>query len=138
MSDETLPAVPLTFEQKMKDRIRESIGELMSDDDLQKILDRSIEELLFKHREVKDGWQTKFKPPLMHELVLDHLQPKVTTAIREWIEENPDKVQEALDKALEEGIGEAFIKAFTAIFARAQMNFKEDIIREIAKRGDTF
>jgi hypothetical protein len=38
-----------TFEGKLKTRIRESIGDLLSDDDLKKIIDRGLEEFLQEH-----------------------------------------------------------------------------------------
>lgn len=60
MTTEVTTAV--SFEQRMKDRIRESIGELISDEELQKMVHRGVEEVFFKPgtKKINPGsWQEK-------------------------------------------------------------------------------
>lgn len=44
------------FEEKLKDRIRENIGDLMPDALLSQMIARAMEEFLFKPVETKDSW----------------------------------------------------------------------------------
>ena len=44
-----------SFQERMKDRIKKDIGELMTDDELSAIVERAVNEIFFKPRIVKDG-----------------------------------------------------------------------------------
>ncbi len=46
-----------SFEEKVMGRIRESIGELMSDEDLKRIVEKGIDRALFERHEIGDSWK---------------------------------------------------------------------------------
>ncbi len=98
-------AVPMSFEDKLKGRIRDSIGELMSDEDLKRVIERGIDDALFKPRLTPSGYGGhNTKPSLVEEAINTHFQAKVREALDDWIKANPEKLQEALDKAVKLGI----------------------------------
>ncbi len=103
MSDQI--AINLSFEDKLKKRIRDSIGELMSDEDLKKVIERGIDDALFKTRKVPASYGGySDKPSLVDEAINAYFQPKVRDAVDKWVAANPEKLQEALDKAMKLGI----------------------------------
>ena len=82
-----------TFEQKMKTRIRESIGDMLSDEDLEKMVERSLEEVFFNERKNPNGgFHAKPLPPLLHEIVKELLEPEVQKAVVKYIKKNPKEV----------------------------------------------
>ena len=111
------------FEQRMKERIRDSIGELLSDEELSTMLKRSMEELFFKPRTIQTNnyGATKQIPPLMHEIVETLLKDKVKEAAKEFIDAHQTEVNETIKEALGKGAGEAILKAINAIFSN-QLN----------------
>ena len=62
-----------SFEERMKDRIREDIGKLMTDDELSKLVRRATNDIFFKGREVKDGYHTIEEEPLYIKLLKNSL-----------------------------------------------------------------
>lgn len=98
---------PQTFEQKMMDRIKDSIGDLLSDDDLKRIVEQGIEKALFEKRTVHSGtgsWNDRVEDSLVDKAVREFLDERVTDAVNKWLDENPERMQLAVDDAVKAGI----------------------------------
>lgn len=95
----------MSFEEKLKQRIRDSVGELMTDEDLKKILERSIDEYLFKprHNPSKGSFGSDY-PPFIEECIKRQMESKVSLAVDKWARDNPDKIDEAVQKVILMGI----------------------------------
>lgn len=113
-----------TFEERMKERIRDSIGDLISDEDLGKMIDRSLEEVFFKERANPAyhgyGYSSKEPatlPPLLHEIVKMVMTEQVTAAVKEYIADNREQVDSSIKTVLEQGMGNALIGALNGVFA---------------------
>lgn len=112
----------------MMDRIRDSIGELMSDEDLKKIIERGIEKALFERKEVSDGWRnTKVIPSFVDTMVEKLLKDRMDEAIRAWLKENNERVQTAVDEAVKIGAGGCLITALNTRFEDVFMHGIEDL-----------
>jgi len=130
-------AVPQAFEDKLKQRIRDSIGELMSDDDLKKIVERSTAELLFNTRTTegpRDHYgsrRTEQKPPLIQEILTPLINDAAYKAVTEWAKqpENEAKIlaviNERLGRGLVDAIGMAIEQKFQNTFWQLQSNIKQ-------------
>lgn len=96
------------FQTKIFERIRDSIGDLMTDDDLKKLVGASMQKVFFEDRVTFDnyGLKTGSKPPLIAEQIQGLLKDQVTAAIKEWIEIHPDDVKKAIDDAIAKGMFE--------------------------------
>lgn len=93
------------FQERMFARMRDSMGDLMTDDDLKALLERAVEEAFFKPRTVPDGhYGTKQVEPLFICMIRDEVKAQVAGVVSTWVRENPDKVNEALDKVIQAGI----------------------------------
>jgi len=104
---DTMAIAPvLTFEDRIKQRIKDSIGDLMTDEDLQKILARGVEETFFKPTYTKDQWGgLKIQnEPLITGIIKDQMSIKVKEEIEKWFAGNPELVKILLDKVIREGI----------------------------------
>lgn len=120
-----------TFEQKLRDKLKNDIGDLMSDEDLQQIVDRGVNSLLFEPRYSKNGYTTDRLPPLIHELIMDSMERKIYDIIRQWVEDNPEKVAEAIKQVIEDGIMGAisgsFVRMFSSVFDKAMNEVRNKV-----------
>lgn len=113
-----------SFEEKMKARVRDSIGDLMSDDDLQKIVERSIEECFFKEQTTYNRYgSVTVKPALINELVKELLTERVDKALDRFISDNAEKVQATLDEIIKDGAGMALVNAMNNRFSQQLSDF---------------
>ena len=131
MTDSQLPAPVLTFEQRMKDRIKDSIGELMSDEDLAKLVHRGVEEAFFTDRVAGQGYNARTSPPLMHEIVGDLMAEQIGALAKEWIKEHEQEVREIAEKTIQDGAGEAFLLALKNMFRQEFVNLQYGINQRI-------
>jgi len=103
-----------TFQQRMFERIRESMGEFLSEDDLKELLERTIEKSFFEERIVLSSSyydRDKKKPSLFQELVTEQVQPMVEKAITAWLQDNSEQVTTTIDAVLKDGLLSALSKA---------------------------
>jgi hypothetical protein len=112
-----------TFEQRMKERIRDSIGDLISDEDLSKMVDRSLEEVFFKERanpkrtSYYNSGEPDTLPPLLHDIVKTAMTEQVSEAVKEYIGNNREQVDATIKTVLEQGMGNALISAMNGVFS---------------------
>src|SRR3990167_6699944 len=94
------------FQQKMFERIRDSIGELMSEDDLKKMVAVATEKAFFEPRTRKDnyGRVEQYKDSIIVEELRKLLSQHVETAVRQWIEEHPEAVNKAVGESISKGM----------------------------------
>lgn len=93
-----------SFEEKMMDRIRESIGDLMTDEDLKKILEKGIEKALFQERSVEGRYSTTKNPSIVDECITKFLQTRMNEEVGKWIKENPEKIEAAIQHTMQMGV----------------------------------
>ena len=132
-----------TFEQKMMDKVKDSIGDLMSDDDLKKIVDKGMEEVFFKERMETTGSgyhsNTTSKPPLVESMLKELMTEKVRKAVEDNIASNADAITKQIDKVIKDGINEAITSAMNAAFnnslSQLQFNITSDLNQMLANRG---
>lgn len=111
-----MPDVALSpsFEEKIKSRLRDSIGELISDEDLRMLLTRSIEELFFKPRTKQiSSWETRVSPSLIEEMTRELLQSRMDALLKTWLQEHETELNTALHATITQGVGTAVITAIT-------------------------
>lgn len=124
-----------TFEQKMMDKVKDSIGDLMSDEDLKKIVDKGIEEVFFKPKERIKGSgyhaERKILPSLIDDMLRDLLKERVKKAAEDYIADNADTLKIHLDKIVEDGIANAVITSLNAAFNSSLEQFQFGMTAQI-------
>lgn len=128
---------PISFEDKLKTRIKESIGELVSDEDLKKLVDRGLEETFFQLRPnpakgyySSSGVPDKL-PPLLQEILKESLQPIVTKCVNEYISNHKEDVLKEVNNVINLGMGEALVKAITSQFSSQMLLFQSNIQNQL-------
>lgn len=125
-----------TFEQRMKERIRDSIGDLISDEDLSKMVDRSLEEVFFKERanpkrtSYYNSGEPDTLPPLLHEIVKSAMTEQVTEAVKEYIANNREQVDATIKTVLEQGMGNALISAMNGVFSTQLSSLQSNLTNQ--------
>ena len=133
MTDEQAIEPAKSFQERLKDRIRESIGELMSDEDLYKLVERGVEDVFFSPRTVKTGHggypNTKELPPLINEVVQECLNDRMNKAVAEWLASHETEVSQAVSDCVRDGAGAALLRGITSAFRNEMSNLEMNIQR---------
>ena len=107
-----------SFEERLKQRIRDSIGELLTDEELSTMVRRSVEEIFFKPRERRNLYHTEELAPLLHEIVKGLVDKRIEGAVEAYIDDHADKVEPLIAEAIKEGIGVAVLAGIRSAFRR--------------------
>lgn len=137
MSD-NLPTTPMTLEERLKDRLRESMGELITDDDLLSYVRKGIDNVFFQPRSTKKGYGYETKKPLIHEMVEKVLSERMEKAVRAWMQENHEEVAKAMNRAIVQGAGMTMIRAITELFETSWRSDITNKLREVTGRTDIY
>ena len=125
-----------TFEERMKDRIKDSIGDLITDEDLTKLVNRGIDDVFFKKVVVRDGYRdAKELPSLMESIVKELLEEKVRLFAQQYVRTHEKEVLETLDKVVIEGAGKAVLAALTGLFQNQLYSFQANIQSQLQNGG---
>jgi hypothetical protein len=105
-TNETAITTAKDFQTRMFERVREHIGELLTDDELKKIVDQAMQKAFFEERVTKDryGDIRERAPSLFVELLTKLVEPSVNAAVREWVGKHPEEITKALDAVIAKGI----------------------------------
>lgn len=134
MSNEIVPSK--SFEERLKDRIKESFGDLLTDKELTELIQKGIDQILFVKRTVPDGgYRTKEIPPLIHELISAQLEPLMNKAIQSYISEHTNDILPYIQTVLENGAGFAVVKALQNVFSADFYKFSQDINSRLMNKG---
>ena len=108
----TAVATPETFQERMFARVRESMGDLMTDDELKKIVDAAMQRAFFEPREVRDGYHTRTEQPYFVALIQKEMQSEVQKQISAWIANHPEEIKKVLDEVIAKGIFGMMVQHF--------------------------
>lgn len=101
-------AVALTqdFQTKLFERIRDGIGELMTDEDLKRLVEAGMQKALFEERISYDNYHNRQEvlKPAIQTIVADLLKDNVRKAVNQWLSDNPDTVTKAIQELVSLGI----------------------------------
>ena len=107
-----------TFEQRMFERIREQMGDLMTEEDLRKLVDTAMHKAFFEPTVVQSsGYYNstpEVRPPLFISMIQKEVESKVRQEIVRWLEEHPEEVSKAIKETIEAGIFTMMCNHFAA------------------------
>jgi hypothetical protein len=101
-----------TFQDRVLNKLRDDIGALMTDEELQRLVREAAERLFFRPTEVKDRWGAvqKHEPSEFMATCKELLGPRVKEAATEYMKAHPEIIEEIVRKVVAEG----FMGVFTA------------------------
>lgn len=132
-SDSIQVSSTLTFEQKIHNRIRDSIGDLMSEEDLKKLVHGTFDTVFFKPRanpKYTGHYNSYEKPtiePLSTEIIRTLLQPVFEEQVKLWLAQNKEQVLEVIGKKLEQDAGQLLLAAIANSFQVPLMNLRANV-----------
>lgn len=130
-----------TFEERIYAKIRADIGSLMTDEDLKKLVDTTMQRVFFTKRERArhGGWgEQYFDPPLIEEMVKELLEPTLQKAMVEWLEAHQADTLKICREALAGGFTQAVARALDfrmgQVFANLSVSLAEQLKVELGGR----
>lgn len=99
-----------TFEQRMFEKVRESIGDLMTEEDLKKIVEKAMQKAFFEDRVDNSGYHTKTIPAVFVMMMQEEMRNRVDSALKIWLVEHSAEVQALLQEVVDKGIMEALTR----------------------------
>ena len=121
----------LTFEQKLEQRIRESIGDLMADEDLTKLVNRAVEKLFFEPRKVSNGYREELHPSWLEDTVKTLVGDKMLEAVKAYVAEHQDEVQRLVRETLEVQAGALVMAAMNNMFSQMLDPIRQQIYSQV-------
>ena len=119
MNTSATPVRVPSLEERITARIHESIGDLITDDDLKAMIARGVEQALFKPR-IRPGvgqWGSdETLPSVVDEIVAKLLGEKMTAAVEQYLKDNPEKLDAAVKDAIAKGAGACFMSYLDSKF----------------------
>lgn len=122
-----------TFEERMKARIKDSIGDLITDEDLTKLINRGVEDVFFKKTVVRvNSYENKEGPSLLESIVKELLETQVRDCIKDYLKDNSETVKNTIDEVVRDGIGKAMIAAMNQSFQNSLYQFQANISQQLS------
>lgn len=116
------------FQERMMERVKDSIGDLITDDELKVIVEKGIDEAFFKPKIiVKEYGRTESLDPLIYKVVKELLSENVNKHVTTYMKKNPDKVEQAIQEVIKDGIGEVVLQVISNKFNWTLEKLKMDI-----------
>ena len=96
-------STPKDFQQRMFERIRDQMGELMTEAELKALVETAVQKAFFEDVMVKDGYHDRKTPPHFVTLIKGEMSARVQAAVEAHIAANPQLLKEVLEKVIAEG-----------------------------------
>lgn len=120
-----------SFEDKMMMRIKETIGDLITDEELAKIVERGIEKAFFEPRKGDYG---RSSPSIMETLIENLMKERVAKSLDAFIERNEEKLIEITEQIIKDGAGMALVNAMDNRFNSEMCNLRHKLSINLSQR----
>ena len=141
VDENTAAQAEKTFQEKMKERMRAAMGDLMPDEVLAGIVAKGIEEAFFKKQQRPDrrdwGSGAIDYPSWLVEHVQVVARAEVEKQTKQWFVDNHERVAEVVRDSLAGGIVAAVARAADNMFQGSFLTFAASISQQLANiRGN--
>jgi len=118
-----------SLQERVGQRIKEQIGELLSDDDVKRLVEAAMQQAFFTPRVERDryGYNETTKPPYVVEMMSELVRNRMQVALAEWIENNRELVAKEIHAAIGNHAAQMFRTAIDNIFFSSFEAFKNDL-----------
>lgn len=130
MSTDAL-ALSKPLHERIYERIRDSIGDLMSDEDLKILVDKATEKAFFEPVRTTEssGYHSRdiTKPPVLVEKVAELLDAPIKAAVEKYLAENQEKVAEIIATQLEGKFSQVVMRSLDEKMYTPMENLKNEL-----------
>lgn len=125
-------AVTKDFQQRMFERVRDQIGDLLTDEDLSRIVNESVRRAFFDSSVTIDryGSQVRGEPPFI-AMIRDLIDKQFRQHVKDWVKENDELLkQEVLSR-----LSHAFPSMLTGMIRSIVDGNTMNILNELRNKG---
>ena len=118
-----------SFQERMFERVRDQMGDLLTDAELKTIVETSVQKAFFEERRtISNGYgRDEFKPAFFVEMMQKELKERVGKALEKWLQDNNEVVQQIIEKVIQEGITRAVMQTLEARMNAPLYQFAEQL-----------
>ncbi len=118
-----------TFQERMFERVREHMGDLLTEEDLKKIVDTALQKAFFEERKIRlgVGYRDEIRPAIFVEMIQTELQEQVKKALVQWLQDNNEVVQQTIEKVIQEGITKVVMQTLEARMTAPLYSFADQL-----------
>lgn len=127
-----------TFQERMFVRVRESLHELLTAEEAKALVDKAIEESLFKKTTKRTGqWGNESieVPSDFEKMVRDQVDPLIALQIKEWLASHHEEVKAIIQEVVEKEITATVFKTFNAYMQAPMSELGGKLYSVISKIG---
>lgn len=121
---------PKTLQERVGDRIRDQIGDLMTDEDLKMLVDKALHEAFFTQRSIpKKNYNEdqKFEDSFAVAYVQKLLASRVEDACKAWLSDHKDELGAHIDNAVASGFSTLMLAWFDSKVNGALFTFGQNL-----------
>jgi hypothetical protein len=122
-----------SFEERMFDRIKENMGDLMTSEELKKILETAMERAFFQSVVIKSnswGGGDSVKEPYIVSMVRKEMEPMVREAVRNYLKEHEAQVLKTIDETIAKGFFDLVKQHMEQAINQPMWQFKEQLMQK--------
>ena len=122
-----------SFQERLVDRLRESIGDLITDQDLRGFVERGVEEVFFTETFVRStyGGPTETIPPVIHQMVKEVLKERMAQAVADWLRDHENEVKQAVEDCVRDGAGAALVRGLNVFLDDSMMRLQSNVQNQL-------
>jgi hypothetical protein len=129
---------PKSFEERMIEQFRANIGNLMTDDEMRKIIERGMENLFFTPKMEKSKsypYEEQLSaPPLAYQIAEKMFREAAEAVLMRWMVDNKERMFELLEKQLcNENLQSLMLQMFSQMFTSPILSANEHIKQRVTQ-----
>jgi uncharacterized membrane protein YheB (UPF0754 family) len=92
-----------SFQEKMFEKVRDQMGDLLTNEELKKIVDAAMDKAFFEKRYDTSGYNKREIDSQFVELIRKEMTPLVQRQVAQWLKDNEAQVLKAIDETIAKG-----------------------------------
>jgi DNA-binding protein Fis len=118
-----------TFAEKMMNKVKESIGDLITDEELKLLIEKGIQTAFFEPHYELDRYNSLNikREPLMSSIVKECLNKQVELAVKDYFASNPEEVKSLVDQVLREGLTKCVLQVMDNKLQNSMFQMRDSI-----------
>lgn len=120
------------LEERVSEKIKESIGDLITGDELSELILKSVDDIFFKPTTIQvSQFRSENGPSLLHSIVREIMDEHVKNEVQSYIVAHPEVVTDVVETIVKNGFDGAVINALRNVFSNEMSNFEFSIQNKI-------
>ncbi len=123
------------FQERLKERVKGDIGELMPDSVIKELIEQTITKEFLEPYTTREGEGWYARPVHHPSRLMQYFKPHIETAmlryVADWSAANPGKLEAVVKEAIGENVEEFFGKAVRAYFKNQFEQFQFNLLNQI-------